>query len=95
MGGLGKTTLVKTVYKHIEIKCHFKCVAWAYISQQCNTKEVLEGILVKLLSQSNEERKAIGKLNHDELVKKLNQVQSENKCLVILDDIWRMWIGIF
>ncbi|KAI7991495.1 putative disease resistance protein [Camellia lanceoleosa] len=89
MGGLGKTTLAKTVYKHIEIRRHFKCVAWAYISQQCNTREVLEGILIKLLSPSNEERKAIGKLNHDELVKKLHQVQSENKCLVILDDIWK------
>ncbi|CAL5434949.1 unnamed protein product [Camellia sinensis] len=89
MGGLGKTTLAKTVYKHIEIRRHFKCVAWAYISQQCNTREVLEGILIKLLSPSNEERKAIGKLNHDELVQKLHQVQSENKCLVILDDIWK------
>ncbi|GMP37647.1 hypothetical protein CsSME_00009235 [Camellia sinensis var. sinensis] len=89
MGGLGKTTLAKTVYKHIEIRRHFICVAWAYISQQCNTREVLEGILIKLLSPSNEERKAIGKLNHDELVKKLHQVQSEKKCLVILDDIWK------
>ncbi|KAL7236952.1 hypothetical protein ACSBR1_020106 [Camellia fascicularis] len=54
-----------------------------------NTREVLEGILIKLLSLSNEERKAIGKLRHDELVKKLHQVQSEKKYLVILDDIWK------
>ncbi|CAL5378267.1 unnamed protein product [Camellia sinensis] len=51
--------------------------------------EVLEGILIILLSLSNKERKAIGKLKHDELVKKLHQVQSEKKCLVILDDIWK------
>ncbi|KAI8027747.1 putative disease resistance protein [Camellia lanceoleosa] len=89
MGGLGKTTLAMMVYKHIEIMRHFKCVAWAYISQQCNKREVLEGILIKLLSLSNEERKAIGKLKHDELVKKLHQVQSEKKYLVILDDIWK------
>ncbi|KAL7235456.1 hypothetical protein ACSBR1_018871 [Camellia fascicularis] len=89
MGGLGKTTLAKTVYKHIDIRRYFKCVAWAYISEQCNIREVLERILIKLLSSSNEERKAIGKLNHDELVKKLHQVQSEKKCLVILDDIWK------
>ncbi|CAL5377062.1 unnamed protein product [Camellia sinensis] len=89
MGGLGKTTLAKMVYKNIEIMRHFKCVAWAYISEQCNTREVLEGILIKLLSLSNKERKAIGKLKHDELVKKLHQVQSEKKCLVILDDIWK------
>ena len=89
MGGLGKTTLAKTVYKRIEITRHFDHVAWAYISQQCNIREVLEGILVKLLTPSKKERKAIGKLNHDELVKKLHQVQSEKKCLVILDDIWK------
>ncbi|KAI8028295.1 putative disease resistance protein [Camellia lanceoleosa] len=52
-------------------------------------REVLEGILIKLLSPSNEERKAIRELNHDELVKKLHQVQTEKKCLVILDDIWK------
>ncbi|KAI8024821.1 putative disease resistance protein [Camellia lanceoleosa] len=89
MGGLGKITLAKTVYKHIEIRCHFDCVAWAYISQQCNTREVLEGILIKLLSVSNEESEAIRKLNHDQLVKELHQVQSEKKCLVIHDDIWK------
>ncbi|KAI8027745.1 putative disease resistance protein [Camellia lanceoleosa] len=89
MGGLGKTTLAKTVYKRIEITRHFDYVAWAYVSQQCNIREVLEGILVKLRTPSKKERKAIGKLNHDELVKKLHQVQSENKCLVILDDIWK------
>ncbi|KAI8025478.1 putative disease resistance protein [Camellia lanceoleosa] len=89
MGDLGKTTLAKMVYKNIEIMRHFKCVAWAYISEQYNTREVLEGILIKLLSLSNKERKAIGKLKHDELVKKLHQVQSEKKCLVILDDIWK------
>ncbi|CAL5378299.1 unnamed protein product [Camellia sinensis] len=89
MGGLGKTTLAKTVYKHIEISRRFKCIAWAYISEQCNTREVLKGILIKFLSPSDEERKAIGKLNPDELLKKLHQVQSEKKCLVILDDIWQ------
>ncbi|KAL7236958.1 hypothetical protein ACSBR1_020111 [Camellia fascicularis] len=71
--GDGWSTLAKMVYKPIEIMHHFKCVAWAYISEQCNTREVLEGILMKLLSLSNEERKAIGKLKHDELVKKLHQ----------------------
>ncbi|XP_028064166.1 probable disease resistance protein RF45 [Camellia sinensis] len=89
MGGLGKTTLAKTVYKHFENSHHFKCVAWAYISQQCNTREVLKGILIKLLSPSDEHRKAIGRLNLDDLLKQLHQVQSEKKCLVILDDIWQ------
>ncbi|GMP37662.1 hypothetical protein CsSME_00009246 [Camellia sinensis var. sinensis] len=89
MGGLGKTTLAKTVYKHIEIRRHFKCVAWAYVSQQCNTRDVLVEILIKLLSPPKEEREEIEKSKHHDLVKKLHQVQSEKKCLVILDDIWK------
>ncbi|CAL5377207.1 unnamed protein product [Camellia sinensis] len=89
MGGLGKTTLAKTVYKHIEISKGFECVAWAYISEQCNTREVLKEILIKLLSPSDEERRPIGRLNPAELLKRLHQVQREKKCLVILDDIWR------
>ncbi|KAI8026439.1 putative disease resistance protein [Camellia lanceoleosa] len=89
MGGLGKTTLAKKVYKHIEIMRHFKCVAWAYISQQCNTRDVLVEILIKLLSPPKQEREEIEKSKHHDLVKKLYQVQSEKKCLVILDDIWK------
>ncbi|KAI8026445.1 putative disease resistance protein [Camellia lanceoleosa] len=53
MGGLGKTTLAMMVYKHIEIMRHFKCVAWAYISQQRNTRKVLEGILIKRRKESD------------------------------------------
>ncbi|KAI8533101.1 hypothetical protein RHMOL_Rhmol11G0269900 [Rhododendron molle] len=89
MGGLGKTTLAKMVYNHIDVMHHFDCFAWAYISQQCKTREVLEEILIKLISPiSREEREEIEKLKLDELSEKLHRVQSEKKCLVILDDIW-------
>ncbi|XP_060967021.1 putative disease resistance protein At1g50180 [Cannabis sativa] len=45
MGGLGKTTLARKVYQHPQVRTHFDCSAWASISQQCNRREVLEGIL--------------------------------------------------
>ncbi|CAL5378287.1 unnamed protein product [Camellia sinensis] len=45
----------------------------------------------KAVPQKSEwEREAIGRLNPDELLKKLHLVQSEKKCLVILDDIWQV-----
>ncbi|XP_058190796.1 probable disease resistance protein At1g58602 isoform X2 [Rhododendron vialii] len=88
MGGLGKTTLAKMVYNHIDVRHHFDCFAWAYISQQCKTREVLEEILIQLTSPSLERREKIRRMMHGELVGELYQAQSRMKCLVILDDIW-------
>ena len=88
MGGLGKTTLAKKVYHHSDVRRHFEGFAWAYISQQCKTRDVWEGILVKLTSPTKDERDQILKMAHGELAKKLNQVQQEKRCLVILNDIW-------
>ncbi|XP_058190803.1 probable disease resistance protein RF9 [Rhododendron vialii] len=88
MGGLGKTTLAKMVYNHIDVRHHFDCFAWAYISQQCKTREVLEEILIQLTSPELEGREKIRRMRHGELVGELYQAQSRMKCLVILDDIW-------
>ncbi|XP_017984875.1 PREDICTED: probable disease resistance protein At1g58602 [Theobroma cacao] len=89
MGGIGKTTLAKKVYKHDDVKRHFDCCAWAFISQQCMPREVLHDLLLKLLSPSKEERKLIDKLKEHELVKRLYDVLKEKRYLVVLDDIWR------
>lgn len=88
MGGLGKTTLAKSVYHCNAIRRHFEGFAWAYISQQCKKRDVWEGILLKLTSPSREERDEIRNMRDEELAKKLYKVQQEKKCLIILDDIW-------
>ncbi|KAI8533108.1 hypothetical protein RHMOL_Rhmol11G0270400 [Rhododendron molle] len=88
MGGLGKTTLAKMVYNHIDVRHHFDCFAWAYISQQFKTREVLEEILIQLTSPELEGREKIRRMRHGELVGELYQAQSRMKCLVILDDVW-------
>lgn len=88
MGGLGKTTLAKMVYNYREVKQHFDCHAWVYISQQCQRRRVWEEILISLLSK--DQRDEIQKLKDAEIVEKLRQVQCEKKCLVILDDIWNI-----
>ncbi|RDX93204.1 putative disease resistance protein, partial [Mucuna pruriens] len=88
MGGLGKTTLAKSIYHFSAIRRNFDGFAWAYISQQCKKRDVWEGILLKLISPSKEERDEIMKMKDDELARKLFKVQQEKKCLIILDDIW-------
>ncbi|XVF83850.1 hypothetical protein PTKIN_Ptkin16aG0526400 [Pterospermum kingtungense] len=89
MGGIGKTTLAKKVYNHIAIKQHFDCLAWAFISQECQMREVLHDFLIKVFSPSNEERKKIDKMREDELVKTLFNALGEKRFLIVLDDIWR------
>ncbi|XP_030504422.2 probable disease resistance protein RF9 [Cannabis sativa] len=88
MGGLGKTTLARKVYQHTHVREHFDCQAWASISQQCNTREVFEGILFGFTSPTDAQKKYIKNLTDAELAKKLYDFQKEWKCLVVLDDMW-------
>ncbi|XVE99639.1 hypothetical protein REPUB_Repub03eG0217200 [Reevesia pubescens] len=89
MGGIGKTTLAKKVYNHNEVKRHFDCLAWAFISQQCQPREVLHDVLIKVHSPSKEERDLIDKLKENELMKRLFDFLNEKRYLVVLDDIWK------
>ncbi|MCI17800.1 disease resistance protein, partial [Trifolium medium] len=50
MGGLGKTTLARKVYNSDNVKKHFNCRAWVYISNECRVRELLLGILQNLMS---------------------------------------------
>ncbi|KAI5344768.1 hypothetical protein L3X38_012645 [Prunus dulcis] len=75
MGGLGKTTLAKQVYHHGKVKRHFDCFAWVCISQQCQAREVLEEILTKLISPTNEQRQEIVKLKIDQIAERLWNTQ--------------------
>lgn len=97
MGGIGKTTLAKTLYHHADIRRHFEAFAWAYISQQCRPRDVWEGILLKLITPSKEEKEEILRMKDDELAKKLYKVQQEKKCLIVIDDIWtsEAWETLF
>ncbi|GAU51546.1 hypothetical protein TSUD_414090 [Trifolium subterraneum] len=88
MGGLGKTTLAKKVYHSTNVRQSFESLAWAYISQHCQARDVWEGILLKLLSPSKELREELVNMRDEEVAKKLYRVQVEKKCLVVLDDIW-------
>ncbi|KAK9286197.1 hypothetical protein L1049_014581 [Liquidambar formosana] len=88
MGGLGKTTLARKVFHHTRIRRHFGNFAWAHVSQQCRRRDVWEGILFELISPSQEQRREIKELRDEEVAYKLYQVQLNNKCFVIIDDIW-------
>ncbi|KAL5708348.1 hypothetical protein ACHQM5_019151 [Ranunculus cassubicifolius] len=86
MGGLGKTTLAKRVYNHKNVRNHFDCYAWTFISQECRPNNVLQEILRQVSNLSADER---GKMTEVEVVEKLSGILEEKRYLVVLDDIWR------
>ena len=89
MGGLGKTTLAKMVYNDSRVKQYFNGGrTWVFISQQCQKRPVWEEIMINLLPQSQKDQ--IKEWNDTKLVKELRQVLQDQKCLVVLDDIWKI-----
>ncbi|KAG8479466.1 hypothetical protein CXB51_029674 [Gossypium anomalum] len=84
MGGLGKTTLAKKIYSQSQVVGHFKHLVWAYVSQNCQKRKVWEDILsdLNILSEADKKMKV------EKLAEKISSFLEENKCLVILDDIW-------
>nr|XP_027118185.1 putative disease resistance protein At1g50180 [Coffea arabica] len=88
MGGLGKTTLARKIYKHIEVERAFKQFAWVSVTQQCNTMTVFRDILKQLVLEQRKE--SVEKMDEGELVGELYRVQKETKSLVVLDDLWEI-----
>ncbi|CDP14301.1 unnamed protein product [Coffea canephora] len=88
MGGLGKTTLARKIYKHIEVERAFKQFAWVSVTQQCNTMTVFRDILKQLVPDQRKD--SVGKMDERELVGELYKVQKETKSFVVLDDLWKI-----
>ncbi|KAH1084033.1 hypothetical protein J1N35_023794 [Gossypium stocksii] len=84
MGGLGKTTLAKKIYHHRQVIDYFDHLAFVYVSQPCQKRNVWEGILSGFKTLKDEDRKK----RDEELAEKLYNILEVKKCLVILDDIW-------
>lgn len=87
IGGLGKTTLIKKVYKNV--KQHFDCCAWVFVSQQYVPRDILKEILDQLIENETEQEKLLDLKEH-ELVKRLKDELKEKRYLVVLDDIWEI-----
>ncbi|RVW82969.1 putative disease resistance protein [Vitis vinifera] len=90
MGGLGKTTLAKKVYHHAHVRRRFDHVAWSSISQYFNVRDVVQGILIQLTSANEEHKKKIRNMRDEELFESVYKIQEEKKCLLILDDMWKI-----
>ncbi|XP_021275163.1 putative disease resistance protein At1g50180 [Herrania umbratica] len=90
MGGLGKTTLAKRLYNHNDVKNHFDCRAWIYVSKEYRRKEILQGIITDVNAVNRDEMEVLEKLKEEVLLKKLHEFLEERRYLVVLDDVWSM-----
>ncbi|XP_068646072.1 putative disease resistance protein RGA1 [Aristolochia californica] len=89
MGGLGKTTLAQIVYNSKEIQQNFPLRAWVCVSEEFDLKRLTRAIIESLTGQSCD------LLEIDPLQQRLKNLlteetsgQSEQKCLIVLDDMW-------
>ncbi|KAL5567381.1 hypothetical protein UlMin_030545 [Ulmus minor] len=88
MGGLGKTTLAKRVYRHKQVRNDFNCFAWVFVSQQFTPKDIWKGVLLDLVSDPSKKEEIRKMERQEKLAEKLYDVLQEQKCLVVLDDVW-------
>ncbi|KAI3854334.1 hypothetical protein MKX03_012796 [Papaver bracteatum] len=80
VGGLGKTTLAKKIYKHDDVMRRFHCRAWCSISQQLNIKDVLLKITEKIMNQTG--------LRDEDLAEKLYNYLQDKRYFIVMDDVW-------
>ncbi|XP_073130954.1 putative disease resistance protein At1g50180 [Henckelia pumila] len=86
MGGSGKTSVANKVYKNVDVKNFFDLFAWVCISQKCQIQSVIQDIFRQLLP----EKKKDMNVEDGELVEQIYKVQMEKKCLIVVDDIWKL-----
>ncbi|XP_048321511.2 disease resistance protein RPP13 isoform X1 [Ziziphus jujuba] len=85
MGGLGKTTLARKIYKNSRIKNHFDCCAWVNVSQEYKTRRLLLDMMKCFMSLSDE----IFKKSDEELKHTLHDNLKGKKYFVVMDDVWK------
>ncbi|CAI9114727.1 OLC1v1015514C1 [Oldenlandia corymbosa var. corymbosa] len=82
MAGLGKTTLVKSVYNHQQINSHFSKKIWICVSENFEVTELFKLILESLW----EEEVALS--SQDVIVQHIRKEFRGKRFLLVLDDVW-------
>ncbi|KAL3498635.1 hypothetical protein ACH5RR_041367 [Cinchona calisaya] len=93
MGGLGKTTLAKSIYNNQKINGHFSKKIWVCVSENFDVMELLRLILESLTSTKVELE------NRDTVVQNIRKQLEGERYLLVLDDVWNeipeLWEDFF
>ncbi|XP_014522641.1 disease resistance protein RPP13-like [Vigna radiata var. radiata] len=90
MGGLGKTTLARKVFNNSQVKHHFYCHAWVYVSNECRVRELLLGLLKQLMPNFEQQCEGIKSPNEEELKNMVENCLEGKRYLVVVDDLWKI-----
>ncbi|KAJ4977249.1 hypothetical protein NE237_002355 [Protea cynaroides] len=86
MGGSGKTTLAKSVYKRRDVQKCFDSYAWIYVSQEFTIKDLLLEAIKHIMQRTKKDLEAE---NEEGLGKILSDHLKERRCLIVFDDVWK------
>ncbi|XP_060966076.1 putative disease resistance protein RGA1 [Cannabis sativa] len=85
MGGLGKTTLIKSIYNDDAIKEKFDLRIWVCVSLDFNVTRLVKDII---MSATDKKAEITNLTNLDQLQRSLSQILMNKKFLLALDDAW-------
>ncbi|KAH0692389.1 hypothetical protein KY285_019486 [Solanum tuberosum] len=89
MGGLGKTTLARNLYKSPNIVSSFPTRAWICVSQEYNPMDLLKTIINSIQGCTKETLDLLEKMAETNLENHLRKLLTESKYLVVVDDVWQ------
>jgi len=97
MGGLGKTTLVDSVYQSTKLNDKFEKYAFVTIMRPFNLEELLRSLArglregsskkEELLENSVRSKRLITSMGVEELTEELKRLLEKKSCLIVLDDL--------
>ncbi|GMJ08863.1 hypothetical protein like AT3G14470 [Hibiscus trionum] len=82
MGGLGKTTLAKSVCNNDKVQNHFKTIIWISVAEKFDVRRILVEMLESLTG------KPCGMKNEDIVLREIQKELKEKSFLLVLDDVW-------
>ncbi|KAJ3704914.1 hypothetical protein LUZ61_008619 [Rhynchospora tenuis] len=86
MGGIGKTTLVTSVFNRE--REHFSCNAWICISQKYKAEQVLRNLINEICNSEQKNQIKIDHMDLRGLKETLRGLLQQKKYLIVLDDAW-------
>ncbi|KAH0681972.1 hypothetical protein KY289_019724 [Solanum tuberosum] len=89
MGGLGKTTLARNLYKNPNIASSFPTRSWICVSQEYNTMDLFRNIIKSIQGRTNETLDLLERMTEGDLEIYLRDLLKERKYLVVVDDVWQ------
>ncbi|XP_016445982.1 putative late blight resistance protein homolog R1B-14 [Nicotiana tabacum] len=92
MGGIGKTTLAKKAYDHLQVRSRFDIHAWVTVSREYEMRRLLLSLVCCIPGMAD---KFLEK-TEDELAELLYRKLKDRRYLIVVDDIWstKVWDNV-